>query len=190
MFKKISPATLAITIALTSALSGCAGTAEQQNTIQPPSRQESSTQVVSGSTALPDNTTSPVIAIATADKNTANLNKFTSFSVTGLSESDIPLLATSDRSTLFIMKVTGRNLVDSYKKKPVEILKGETSLIVDLYKVDPSTGAQTRIAKDLPYITVSKINEQNSKVAFCGYDRLTVYDLKQNKLLLTEEAEK
>lgn len=57
----------------------------------------------------------------------------------------------------------------------------------NLMKIDNKTKEIKIIASEIPFISTVKWNNDKTVVAFCGGERLSIYDTKVNKLILSDE---
>lgn len=72
-------------------------------------------------------------------------------------------------------------------KNSQRFIKGEYTEKVNLMKIDNITKEIKTIASEIPFISTVKWNNDKTLVAFCGGERLCIYDTKVNKLVLSDE---
>lgn len=86
-----------------------------------------------------------------------------------------------DKSVLFIQSRTN--------KQGDNVIMGPLDIRVDLIKIDLARSLRQVIAKDINFINIVKWNKDGSCAGFQGGNKLTLYDLKRDKLLLKKELE-
>lgn len=72
-------------------------------------------------------------------------------------------------------------------KDSQRFIKGAYIEKVNLMKIDNKTKEIKIIASEIPFISTVKWNNDKTVVAFCGGERLSIYDTKVNKLILSDE---
>ncbi len=168
MSKKL---TLLYCIIISVLLTSCEGQDKKPNPTVTPGTQTLSTEAASG--ALPSVTG----------------NKFRSLDLSQLPGTAIPLTESPDSRTIYYMERTDKAEKTDNKKTIIKALKGDTCQKINLVKLDIPTGKKVMIAAGIPFISLSKWNKAGDMIAFCGGERLTVYDTVHNKLLLKENLE-
>lgn len=108
--------------------------------------------------------------------------RFPDIEVHGLKADEIPVTISPDHKTAFIMQRVG-------PKSKYTVLKGEISESVDLVKLDVASGKRNTIVSGIPFITTAKWNSTGDRVAFCGGQKLTVYEVAKGRLLLKKALE-
>lgn len=86
-----------------------------------------------------------------------------------------------DKSLLFVQSRTN--------KQGENVIMGPVDVRVDLIKIDLTGGKRQIIARDINFINNVKWNREGSCVGFQGGNKLTLYDLKRDRLLLKKELE-
>ncbi len=113
-------------------------------------------------------------------------NRFLDIDTSTLPEGTIPLTKSSDNTTIFYMERTDKSGKTDDKTPVIKALKGNTRQNVNLIGFNIKTGKKNIISKSIPFISYCKWNRNGNLVAFCGGERLTVYDIQKNKLLLED----
>ena len=72
-------------------------------------------------------------------------------------------------------------------KDSQRFIKGAYIKKVNLMKIDNENKEIKTIASKIPFISTVKWNNDKTLVAFCGGERLCIYDTKVNKLILSDE---
>ncbi len=72
-------------------------------------------------------------------------------------------------------------------KDSQRFIKGAYIEKVNLMRIDNITKEVKTIASEIPFISTVKWNNDKTVVAFCGGERLSIYDTKVNKLVLSAE---
>ncbi|MGH4125465.1 MAG: hypothetical protein ACREV6_21330 [Clostridium sp.] len=75
-------------------------------------------------------------------------------------------------------------------KDSQRFIKGASIVTVNLLKIDNKTKEMKVLASEIPFISTVKWNSDKTVVAFCGGERLCIYDTKVNKLMLSDELKK
>lgn len=114
-------------------------------------------------------------------------DKFQTFDTSQLPQSAVPITKAPDSKTIYYMERTDKAEKTDGKTPFIKALKGDTCQKVNLVKFSISTGKKDIIARGIPYISYAKWNKTGDMIAFCGGDRLTVYDSTKNRLLLADE---
>ncbi|KNY26013.1 hypothetical protein [Pseudobacteroides cellulosolvens] len=112
--------------------------------------------------------------------------RFMDIDTTTLPKIAIPLTKSPDNTTIFYMERTDKVGKTDDKTKILKALKGDTHQNINLIALNISTGKKNIISEGTPFISYCKWNTIGNMVAFCGGERLTVYDTEKNKLLLED----
>lgn len=97
------------------------------------------------------------------------------------SSESILLTISKDEKYSYVMRS-----VKQAKDSP-RVIKGAYIVTVNLLKIDNKTKEIKTIASEIPFISTVKWNSDKTVVAFCGGERLCIYDTKVNKLILSDE---
>jgi outer membrane lipopolysaccharide assembly protein LptE/RlpB len=116
-------------------------------------------------------------------------DKFQEFDSSQLPQGAVPITKAPDGRTIYYMERTDKTEKSDDKTSVIRALKGDTYQKVNLVKFNISTGKKDTVARGIPFISYAKWNKAGNLIAFCGGQRLTVYDSTKNKLLLADELE-
>lgn len=93
-----------------------------------------------------------------------------------------------------ILLAISKDEKSSYVMTPIKEAKDSQRFIkgayiekVNLMKIDNKTKEVKVIASEIPFMSTVKWNNDKTVVAFCGGERLSIYDTKVNKLILSDE---
>lgn len=113
--------------------------------------------------------------------------RFTDIDTSLLPKGAIPLTKSPDNMTIFYMEQTDKAGKTADKTPVIKGLKGDTRQNVNLIGLNVSIGEKSVISEGIPFISYCKWNGNGNMVAFCGGERLTVYDIQKKKLLLEDD---
>ena len=111
------------------------------------------------------------------------VNPFKALNITeSLSKEGIILTLSPDENFAFIMERV-------YKSSDHILIKGETTVYVDLIRVDVKTGEKTILANCIPFLTSVQWSKDGKYVAFNGGGKLKVYNNVKKEFVFEEDLE-
>lgn len=102
--------------------------------------------------------------------------------ISNITSSENILLTTSKDEKYSYVMTRIKEAKDSQR-----FIKGAYIVTVNLMKIDNKTKEMKVLASKIPFISTVKWNSDKTVVAFCGGERLSIYDTKVNKLILNNE---
>ena len=105
----------------------------------------------------------------------SKLKESRALKITGLTKEDIPFAYSPDKKTLFVM-----DYGDEINN--LNVITGDYTRKVNIYKISLSNGQRTMIAQGIPFISLAKISPDEKYLALMGGGELRLLQLSSGKL--------